>query len=1016
MSKKKRMRNGAFLGIWCTVAVLCAGIAIALEVVGDNPGLKTILNTYVNRGKAHVEQIEGSEKWDTDYYNQRFPQSQSAGGNADAAANGESLVEKVGNEGMVLLKNDTAALPLATTNGITLLGRGSVDPVYGGSGSGNVDVSTCANPKSGLEAAGFTVDADAYNFFKNNYSNYDRQVIVMDDYDGSTFFIGEIPVSKYSFAVHPENTAVVFISRCGGEGLDLSTNLKREANTSASKSKINSNANTAAEVATYEDGQHQLELAKDEKDMIAYAKSHYAQTIVVLNESTTMEIGELMDDDDIDGIIWAGSPGSKGFNSLGKILAGTVNPSGKTPDIYARDFTKDPTFVNFAINSENEYTGIDTSKVPGGVNGTLLSHFVQYEEGIYVGYKYYETRALYEDNGWYEEQVAVPFGYGLSYTTFSKELVDSKVSGNDITLTVKVTNTGEVSGKEVVQLYYTAPYTAGGIEKSSTVLADFAKTGLLAKGASEEVKVSLKIDEMASYDYKNEKAYVLDAGNYVLQIKDDSHTVSKHNNTNLEFVYNVGAKRVYKQREGDKQEVTNRFDDVSAMFKDEAVSGYARNMSRQDFAGTFPTPATAADAAADKITINGKTIAKALEAWAWSEDLLPDAQMPTFGASNGLTLSSLRGLDYDDQAWDMLLDQLTEADLGKINEYIVNNAYIGAEISSIGVSAAELHDGPQGFSTLFGGLSNVCAYMSEPLLAATFNKALAEEMGVAIGEEALALQPRYTGWYGPAMNTHRSPFAGRNFEYYSEDGVLGGKIAASVCSGAASKGVVVFIKHFALNDQETWRTAHLCTYANEQALRENYLRPFEIAVKEAKTTMKYLTSEGEKKTTEIGAVLGVMSSFNYIGTTWAGGRRDLMTDVLRNEWGFRGVASSDFNLYDYMFAQQGAWAGTDLQLTWVSFKPTGITDVKSAAGRTVVRTAVKNLAYAMANSNALQGVAPGAKVWYEMSPWRIWFYIGEGVLGAAAIASVVWIIVRMRRVKKEKEALEPQEPNQEQPK
>lgn len=999
---KKRMRNGAFFGIWCTTAVLCLGVAVALEVLGNNNSIKTILNTYVNRGKAHVEQIEGSEKWDSDYYNQKYPQSEAAGGNADAAKNGEALVEKVGDEGMVLLKNKSA-LPLATTNGITLLGRGSVDPVYGGSGSGNVDTTTCANPKSGLEKAGFTVDADAYAFFSSEYQHYDRQVIVMDDYQGSTFFIGEIPVSKYNFTVHAQNTAVVFISRCGGEGLDLSTNLKREANTNASKEKIAANANTAAEVANYVDGQHQLELSKEEKEMVAYAKEHYAKTIIVLNESTTMEIGELMDDEGVDGIIWAGSPGSKGFNSLGKILAGTVNPSGRTPDIYARDFTKDPTFINFAINSENEYTGIDTSKIPGGVNGTLLSHFVQYEEGIYVGYKYYETRALYEASDWYDAQVAVPFGYGLSYTTFSKELVKTEVNGNDITMTVKVTNTGNVAGKEVVQLYYTAPYTAGGIEKASTVLADFAKTNILAKGASEEIKVSLKIDEMASYDYKTEKAYVLDAGDYVLQIKDNSHTVAKYNNANLEYTYNVGSKRVINQRESDKTVVTNRFDDVSAMFKDEAVEGYARNMSRQNFASTFPTPATAADAAADKIVINGKTIAKLLETWTWNKDLLPEAVMPTIGATNGLTLSSLRGVDYDDPEWDLLLDQLTEADLEQINNYIVNNAYIGANIESLGISAAELHDGPQGFSTLFGGLANVCAYMSEPLLAATFNKDLAEEMGTALGEEALALQPRYTGWYGPAMNTHRSPFAGRNFEYYSEDGVLGGKIAARVCVGAANKGVVVFIKHFALNDQETWRTAHLCTYVNEQALRENYLKPFEIAVKEAKSTLNYLTDTGERKTTEIGAVLGVMSSFNYIGTTWAGGRRDLMTDVLRNEWGFRGVASSDFNLYDYMIAQQGAYAGTDLQLTWASFKPAGITDTATAAGRTVIRTAIKNLAYAMANSNALQGVPPGSRVWYEISPWRIWFYIAEGVLGAAGLASIAWIVIRTLKVKKEKE-------------
>ena len=1004
---KKRMNNVAFLSIWAGAIVLMFGVAITLEVMGNTPGIKTMLDTYVNKGKAHIEQVENADTWDTNYYNPKFTQATSAGGNAEAKENGETVVEKITDEGMVLLKNKDNALPLSTEQDITLLGRGAVDPVYGGSGSGNVDTSTAATPRKGLENAGFAVDAAAYSFFNTNYSKYDRQNITMDNYASSTFFIGEIPTSTYSFAINHDNAAVVFISRCGGEGLDLSTDLKRDAQTTSSKQRISANANTAAEVATYVDGQHQLELSKDEKDMIDFAKTNYDKVIVVLNESTTMEIGDLVDDEGIDAIVWAGSPGSTGFNSLGKILSGKVNPSGKSPDLYVRDFTSDPTFKNFAINGVNEYTGVPGS-IAAGNNSTKKAYFVEYEEGIYVGYRYYETRGTIEGEQWYKNHVAIPFGYGLSYTTFDKELISTHDAGNEITMKVKVTNTGSKAGKEVVQLYYTAPYTEGGIEKSSTVLADFAKTKLLNPNESEELYVSLKIDDMASYDYKNEKKWVLDAGNYVLQIKDDSHTVSTHGSNKLEYTHVEHSRKVLNKKESDLVNVTNQFDDVSAMFKDTATEGYALNMSRRDFEGTFPTLPTAADAEADEITILGDPLEDYFYKFSLSSVHIEGEKLPTTGAQNGLMASSMRGVPYDDESYEWLLDQLTEADYTNINEVLVNDAYVAKGVATLGLADAELHDGPQGFSSLYGGLSNVCAYMSEPLLAATFNKELAKEMGTAIGEEAIALNPRYTGWYGPAMNTHRSPFAGRNFEYYSEDGTLAGKIAAEVCSGAADKGLVVFIKHFALNDQETWRTSHLATWANEQTMREIYLRPFEIAVKEAKTEIKYLDQNGDVHYATMNATTGVMSSFNYVGATWAGGRRDLMTNVLRDEWGFRGIVSSDFNLYDYMIPDQGTWAGTDLQLTWWGGfgKSVGITDTTSATGRTMIRNAIHNLVYTLANSNAMQGVAPGSRVWYEMSPWRIWLYIGEGVLATAGVASIAWVIIRMIKVRKKEEPVE----------
>ncbi len=986
-----KMSNKKFLGLWCPFLALSGALIIGVECT--IPHVATILDTYVNHGDMIKTQAEGTENWDTTYYSQTYTTATEAGGSTGALAAGKKLVEKIADDGMVLLKNKDNALPIGTDKQITLLGRGAVDPVYGGSGSGNVDTTTCATPYSALVKAGYTVNADAYNWFANNYSNYDRQAIVMDDYAGSTFFIGEVPPSDYGFTPTTTDVAVVFISRCGGEGLDLSTNMKRDAQTTASKAAIEKNSKTAAEVANYVDGQHELELSKEEKDMISFAKTNYSKVVVVLNESTTMEVGDLEDDDDIDGIIWAGSPGQTGFNSLGSILSGAVNPSGKTPDLYSADFTADPTFQNFAINSENQYTGNYESTILAGVKDTK-AHFVAYEEGIYVGYRYYETAAA-EGALTYDDAVVYPFGYGLSYTTFSKELVSHTISDDTVTLKVKVTNTGSVAGKEVVQAYFTAPYTDGGIEKASTVLGDFEKTGLLAAGASEEVTLSIAIEDMASYDYKTEKAYVLDAGTYTVQVKENSHEVSKDaDGDELSFTFDK-AKKVYKgdnHRPSDKQEVTNQFDDISAYFE----AGVGTTLSRQNFSTTFPEGATSTEANADAITLNGKTITQLLAAY---QNVNNDADvMPTMGENNGLSVIDLRGKDYDDEAYDLLLNQLTEEDYNGAMAYISNNAYNTPAIESIVKPKTEDHDGPQGFSTLFGKLANVTAYTSEPLLAASFNKELAKEMGTMVGEEALAMNPLYSGWYGPAMNTHRSPFAGRNFEYYSEDGVLAGKIAAEVVSGAADKGLYAYIKHFAMNDQETWRTAALCTWANEQTIREIYLKPFEIVVKTAKTTLKYIAdSEGNVATKEMNAATAVMSSFNRIGTTWAGGSTALMTNVLRNEWGFRGVAISDFNLYAYMSSDQGMRAGTDMQLTWNK----AFADTESATARIALRKAIHNLLYTVANSNAMQGIAPGTIITYTMSPWRIWFIILDVVLGLFVVGGTVWVVIRVRKNKEQ---------------
>ena len=1011
MSKKK-MKNSKFLAIWVPFLAVAGAAVIAIECT--LPSLSTMLDTYagtvwapLGKGEIVKTPAKGSENWNSKYYTQTYTKAtEKNSGSADAKKNGESVVEEICDEGMVLLKNKDNALPISKDNKIALLGRGTVDPVYGGSGSGNVDTTTCANPKSALEKAGFTIDEDVYDFFNKEKDNYARQNISMDNYDNSTFFIGEIKPSTYNFKVDSSETAVVFISRCGGEGLDLSRDMKTDANTKASKDVLNGGdakaTNAKDEISNYEDGQHELELSKEEKDMISFAKTNYSKVVIVLNNSTTMEIGDLKDDDGIDGIIWAGSPGSTGFNALGGILAGTVNPSGRTPDLYSRDFTADPTFVNFATNNVNEYTGV--GDIDGGNGSTKAAHFVEYEEGIYVGYRYYETR--YGSNeAEYQKQVAYPFGYGLSYATFSKTITDYKVTDDKVTITVKVTNTSEsdVAGKEVVQAYYTTPYTEGGIEKASTVLGDFAKTKTLKKGESDTVTLTIDKEDMASYDYNDKnkngfKGYELEKGTYTIEIKENSHEVSKDSNGKaLSFTFELADNKTYKQRSSDKSEVTNQFDDVSAIFKDTKTEGYATLMSRANFTSTYPTAPTAADAAADKITINGTTIAKLLEPYKNNNN--DSDTMPTMGAKNGKSLIDVRGKDYDDESYEKLLDQLTEDDYKNAGEYLTNGAYNTPKMESIDKPATEDHDGPQGFSSLSGKYTNVTAYMSEPLLAATFNKELGKKMGTAIGEESLAMNQTFSGWYGPAMNTHRSPFAGRNFEYYSEDGVLAGKIASEVVSGAADKGLYAYIKHFALNDQETWRTAALCTWADEQTIREVYLKPFEIVVKTAKTEIDYISDDnGTHSKKEMNACTAVMSSFNRVGTTWAGGNKALMTNVLRNEWGFRGFGLSDFNLYDYMVPDQGMRAGTDMQLTWKSFKRTeqdGFNDTTSATARQALRTAFHNVFYTIANSNAMQDITPGTIITYKTSGWRILFYIVDAVLVTFVVGGTAWVLYRV---------------------
>ncbi len=1027
---KKRMKTPAFIAIWTSAAVVLLALGIAFMLMAT-----TFSNVFVSlfsweRGTSESVPLEGTEGWDADYY------SYEAKSLEEATANANKLVEEISNEGFVLLKNESNALPLKAGAGgdtIAMYGRASVDPILGGSGSGNAgSAKTVVRPYDSLKEETFEVREDVYEFFGDNYSEYDKCAITMDNPDASTFFIGEIPVSAYSgFTPVRTDVALVFIGRGGGEGWDLSTDLKESAKSEASVSAISGNANTAAEVANYADGQHQLELSKEERDMIDYATAHYDKVVVVINSSHAMELGALKADQDVDAMLWIGSTGAEGCRALGNILSGAVNPSGRLVDLYAADFTADPTFRNEGVF---EYTGLEDGYVAKGTRDTK-AYMMQYEEGIYVGYKYYETAYAEAEEGDYagfdyDEAVVYPFGYGLSYSTFTQTIKAVSEDDDTVTVTVAVTNNSEErDGKEAVQLYYTPPYTDGGIEKAAVNLIAIDKVSVPA-GETVETTLTIDKEDLASYDYKKTKAenggYVLEAGEYEISLRTDSHTYAGGTRTEYAdgsgnyFTFTVSRDVVYDDgRESDEEAAVNRFDDVSSMMKDTAEKGYARNFSRADFKGTFPTAPTADDLDAKNIKVaeqqNGGTTVYAglAEFDALTDPTLGNVETseiysdtaPVMGAGNGTMFSALRGKDYEDTAWVTLLDNLTKSEYvsGSFNA----SAYNTAKLDSISKPATSDPDGPAGITSLFGA-TGCCAYMSEVVLASTFNEELAEAMGEAVGEEGYYYGKKpdsnvggTNGWYAPAMNIHRSPFAGRNFEYYSEDPVLSGFMGAAVVRGAASKGVNCYIKHFALNDSEIWRTNNLCVWATEQTMRELYLKPFEMTIKNSEIELKYIgDEEGTVMTKTVKGAFAIMSSFNRLGTTWAGGSYALMTEVLRNEWGFDGVAISDFNLYEYTDADQGLRAGTDMQLAFgIQYQ-----DETSNTALTAMRKAFHNMCYATVHTNVMQGVVPGATFIYHLAPWQSGLIALSVILYVATAGCVAWMVIRMMRVRKEKAA------------
>lgn len=812
-------------------------------------------------------------------------------------ASATQLCEDIADEGIVLLDND-GTLPMAKNSKLNVFGWASTNPCYGGTGSGALsDAYPTVTLLEGLTNAGFELNTELSDF----YTSYraDRPVVGMFSQDWT---LPEPEAAQYTDEMMNNakafsDTAMVVITRVGGEGADLPTDV----------SQVTYDAGHSYN--DFEPGNHYLQLSKTEKDMIDLVCKNFDKVVVVYNGANAMELGWVKDYSQIKSVIWCAGTGQSGFNALGSILCGDVNPSGRTIDTFVYDLTQTPTANNFG---NFNYTNMDEFKA-NSFGADTIPAFVNYVEGIYVGYKFYETAAA-EGLIDYDKTVVYPFGRGLSYTTFTQTLNSVTEADGTITVDVTVTNTGSASGKEVVEVYYNPPYTNGGIEKASANLIGFAKTSELAPGASENVTVTFKAEDMASYDTYGKGCYVLEKGDYVISINADSHTVLDSK------VYNVASDIVYdasNKRESDVEVADNKFD---------FAEGNVTYLSRAD---GFANYAEATAAPADfELPAQAKATFYNNSNWNPEDFNNADDVAPTTGAKNGLKLKDMVGVDYNDAQWDAFLDQLTVSDMDSL---IALGGFQSVAVSSIGKVQAIDCDGPASINNNFTKQGSI-GFPSAVMIAATWNTDLAHDFGTSIGK--MADDMNVSGWYAPAMNIHRSAFAGRNFEYYSEDGVLSGAMAANAIMGSQEQGVYAFMKHFALNDQETNRTSMLCTWSTEQAIREIYLKPFEKCIKDADCH-------------------AVMSAFNYIGTTYAGSCPELLIDVLRGEWGFVGMVLTDYyGVYGYQDADRLIRNGGDFCLVNYDTETNHLTDTTSATALVSARQACKNILYTVANSRA----------------------------------------------------------------
>ena len=892
----------------------------------------------------------------------------------ETSAKATELVNEITADGVVLAKDEDGILPVASGSKLNVFGWASTNPCYGGTGSGALNTAyPVTDLLTGLHDAGIETNEELSKFYTDYKADRPSVGMVAQDWTlpepNVSLYTDEMMENAKAFS----DTAMVVITRVGGEGADLPTDMASVVDGSWIRrvaQAYGSERGTAYYNGTYDDslnegndwdkGDHFLQLSNREEDLLDLVTANFDNVILVYNGANAFQMDFLKDYPQIKGVLLCPGTGQSGFEGFGKVVSGEVNPSGRTVDTYVSNLKNAPWWNNFGDFKYTNTEELNSDSSFFDPEGTTPS-FVNYVEGIYVGYKFYETAA---DEGLinYDDEVVFPFGYGLSYTSFTKEMSGITNDGTSLNFTVTVTNTGSVAGKDVVEIYSDPPYTNGGIEKSTANLLDFAKTNELAPGESQTIEFSIPVEDLASYDYQTNGCYVLEAGDYVISANDDSHNVADSQTYTVasDIVYNESNKRG-----SDAVAATNEFD-----FAEGEITYLSRADGFANYAEATAAPATYEMTDEQKAAFdNAHTYTEA----GYQNDDDANAADITTGAKNGLKLVDLRGVDYNDAKWDQLLDQMT---IDEMQQTIGFGGYQTAAVSSIEKVRTNDCDGPASINNNFTGVGSV-GFPAATLIGMTWDKELAYAFGDSIGEMANEMDT--SGWYGPAMNIHRTAFAGRNFEYYSEDGVLSGRMASNAILGAQEHGVYAYMKHFALNDQEGNRTSMAATWSNEQAIREIYLKPFEISVKDADCH-------------------AVMSSFNYIGTRWAGGCKELLKNVLRGEWGFVGFVETDyFGVYGYMTADQGVRNGSDLMLCTTGNDFNTVT-VLTNSSKQALREASKNILYTVVNSRAYaaENLNPG------MAKWEI-IMIGADVLVALLIVALEIKTFKSYKKRKEEE-------------
>ena len=1048
---KKKMNPRKFGMIFIPVCSVL--LILSLVVTGVMQYWSTVMDAVFGSAQIVITPAAGAENWDTDYYNLRADGMTKE----QTAADGKELARRAEAEGIVLLKNQENALPLSVgSDGLTVnaLGWSFYYPSLGGSGSGAVGSNDLVKPADALAASNIRVNEGIADYYQswtlahftdwmitkaNGYYTDDdtntepARPTVGKTYDAA-WDVPELNAEEIEEACDNSNAAennvqILWLGRGGGEYHDLPTVMTKEGG-SVNKYGVNPD-------------KHYLELTDEEEAVLAKAKElrgANGKIIVIVNSNNVMELGKLEDDPEVDAILYVGGPGKHGFYAIGDVLSGAVCPSGRLADTYAADLLASPVIMNFGsrvyYDPNGEFDNMyDTKIAYTGNDGNAKERpimFVGYEEGIYSGYRFYETAAadgffgsVTADSDPYYNRgngVIYPFGYGLSYTSFSQAIREASYGDGNFTFTVDVTNTGSVAGKDVVELYVETPYAPGGIEKSKVVLCGFDKTQILNPGETETVTITVKQEDIASYDDQINKSYVLDAGDYTFYLgtvnetvygshawayaapadskaltgADNAVTFAQADAVTETVIYNDANDG---SRESDYMMATNAFE-RELTGNNLRVSNGDRTMNRAaGFEASWPTSPSPEDCVMPddlkEILDNNNYSTKAAIA------LHDDTEvMPLNGEKNGVMLIDLRGKDYDDPEWARYIEQWTPAEMALL---LGKAGFQTESFTAYGKPTTLDNDGPQAFRHQALGEENaridtyyMTAFPCEALLACTWNEDLLEEIGQMVGKEGAVND--MSGWYAPGLNTHRSFFGGRNFEYFSEDPFLAGKLCAKEVSGAADYGVFCYIKHFAMNDQEAFARSWCCgmhmdasldryknpewilmTWATEQTMREVYLKAFEIAIKEAVTDLSYTDEQGQTHTvSNFRAATGVMTAFSCVGNTWSGGNNALLQTVLRDEWGFRGTALTDYALHDFMYPDQMIRNGGTacLQSNRKNFVDQ---DSPSATTVAYLQNATHEMCYMVANSNAMNGISVGTTISYTLAPWELGCRVAVGV-------------------------------------